>query len=198
MSEGSHDAFEMELLQGNLLGVETLDALKTLERRITKFRYAQLQRHPIQGSWDYRHLKSIHRELFQDLYPWAGQDRYTMGLHRVFCKGSTCFTPAERLPEVSERLFGALADENFFRGLPHPEFVRKMAIFMNGLNLLHPFREGNGRVQRIFMESLAETAGYALDFTEVSQSMMVQAAILGSKGRLEGYEVLLARYSEPL
>ncbi len=45
------------------------------------------------------------------------------------------------------------------------------------LNAAHPFREGNGRTQRVFMEQLADRAGHELDFTIVSKERMAQASI---------------------
>jgi cell filamentation protein len=66
-----------------------------------------------------------------------------------------------------------------------------MASFMNGLNILHPFREGNGRTQRIFMEKLAKNAGFDLDFSKVSKEIMIQASIQGSKGNTKGFEIII-------
>jgi cell filamentation protein len=41
---------------------------------------------------------------------------------------------------------------------------------------LHPFREGNGRVQRLFIEYLAENAGYRVDFSQVTDKQMIEAS----------------------
>lgn len=43
------------------------------------------------------------------------------------------------------------------------------------INALHPFREGNGRCQRIFIESLAKINGIYLDLTNVSKIDMIIA-----------------------
>ncbi|KPB68023.1 Cell filamentation protein Fic [Pseudomonas ficuserectae] len=45
--------------------------------------------------------------------------------------------------------------------------------------MIHPFREGNGRVQRILFEHLALSAGYELDWATVSQEEWVRANIDG-------------------
>lgn len=44
------------------------------------------------------------------------------------------------------------------------------------INALHPFREGNGRSQRIFIESLAKINGIYLDLTNVSKMDMIIAS----------------------
>lgn len=41
---------------------------------------------------------------------------------------------------------------------------------------IHPFREGNGRVQRAFVEILADRAGYEVDFSDVGQDEMIGAS----------------------
>ncbi len=55
---------------------------------------------------------------------------------------------------------------------------------MNGLNILHPFREGNGRAQRIYMKYLAKNAGYELNFEHISSEEMVYASIEGAQGNV--------------
>ena len=60
-----------------------------------------------------------------------------------------------------------------------------------GLNILHPFREGNGRTQRLFVELLAQNAGYPIDLSTVSKTTTIQACILGAKGKLTGFEKII-------
>ena len=49
------------------------------------------------------------------------------------------------------------------------------------LNGVHPFREGNGRTQRVFISELAQRAGHQLDFSVVSRERMIQAGIAGNE-----------------
>ena len=42
---------------------------------------------------------------------------------------------------------------------------------------MHPFREGNGRAQRIFIERLATKAGYELNFDKISPEEMLEASV---------------------
>jgi cell filamentation protein len=48
---------------------------------------------------------------------------------------------------------------------------------MAELNFIHPFREGNGRAQRLFIIELARAAGHRLDFSVVSGERMMLASI---------------------
>ena len=75
-----------------------------------------------------------------------------------------------------------MKDEDYFKGQTKEDFIESVSIFMNGLNILHPFREGNGRVQRIYMEYLATNAGFVLSFQNITADEMVAASIKGAKG----------------
>jgi cell filamentation protein len=75
------------------------------------------------------------------------------------------------------RLFGQLARENYLRGLPADEFGNKAAHFLAELNAIHPFREGNGRTQLVFLAMLARGAGYILDFDRLRAPDMMRAMI---------------------
>jgi cell filamentation protein len=138
------------------------------------------------GSFDATHLKAIHRHLFQDVYEWAGHTRDEQVL---LSDGSIANEPVLRRiggkpfmdgPEIAaglDRISRKLAEENFLRGLPRKEFSSRAADVMIDLNGVHPFREGNGRTQRVFMEALAQQAGQVLDFSVVSRERMIQASI---------------------
>ena len=52
----------------------------------------------------------------------------------------------------------------------------RLAHYLSEINALHPFREGNGRAQRLFIEYLAENAGYRVDFSQVTDKQMIEAS----------------------
>ena len=183
--------FDKQLLASNLVGAKSLEQLSERERLVTDSRTRELKSNPIKGNFDYEHLKEINKYLFKDVYVWAGMDRYDIGIRGDFRKGDTHFTPGDKLPEVSKSLFDALQKENYFKDLSKDDFTKSAASFMNGLNMLHPFREGNGRTQRIYIEELANHAGYNLDLSKASKSMTIQASILAGKGHLQGLEKII-------
>lgn len=59
----------------NKLNIRDKDELFEAEKQLTFVRLQELQRNPLEGSFDFDHLKAIHRYIFQDLYDWAGQER---------------------------------------------------------------------------------------------------------------------------
>jgi len=172
------------LLASNLVQASTLEQLYNKEKILTSAKMIALRKTSIVGQLDYQHLKNIHHFLFVDVYSWAGKDRYEANITAVFGKGTTHFTPYDKLPLVSTALFEALKDEAYFNGQNLDAFAKSAASFMNGLNILHPFREGNGRTQRIFMEYVAKNAGYVLSFHNITAYEMLKASIVGAQGNI--------------
>lgn len=176
--------FDKELLASNQLEAKTLEQLYEKEKTLTNAKMIALQNEPVVGCLDYEHLKDMHTFLFTDVYNWAGKDRYEASISADFGKGTTLFTAYDNLPSVSKSLFNALKEEQYFQGQDIKTFAKSAAVFMNGLNILHPFREGNGRVQRVFMEYVAKEAGYVLSFKNITAEEMLKASIVGAKGNI--------------
>jgi cell filamentation protein len=78
-----------------------------------------------------------------------------------------------------------LAREDFLRGLDRPEFVDQLTHYTSELNAIHPFREGNGRTQRVFLELLARDAGYHLDWSRTTEHENVEACVAAIEGDLK-------------
>ena len=87
-----------------------------------------------------------------------------------------------------KKLFDDLAKENYFKGLDADAFAAKAAHFLAELNAIHPFREGNGRVQLSFLLLLAENAGHVLDLDRLDPGSFMDAMIAS----FDGEEGLLA------
>jgi cell filamentation protein len=158
-----------------------------LETDLVAIRLAELRsRNAPAGNFDAAHLRAIHRQLFQDVYEWAGRTRDE---RVVLSDGTVASEPNLRKPDgqpfmAGDQIPAALAaietrlrEGSFLRGLPREEFAERAADLMAELNAVHPFREGNGRTQRVFVEHLAHAAGHDLDFSVVSKERMIQASI---------------------
>lgn len=52
----------------------------------------------------------------------------------------------------------------------------RLSHYLGEINVFHPFREGNGRSQRLFIEYLAKQAGFSVDFSQVSDKQMIEAS----------------------
>ncbi|TEB07761.1 Adenosine monophosphate-protein transferase VbhT [Pelotomaculum schinkii] len=70
--------------------------------------------------------------------------------------------------------------------------------FISEINMLHPFREGNGRVQRLFIQYLAENAGYQVDFSQVTDKEMIEASAEAFACHYGKMDALFQRITTPL
>ncbi|MBR6690371.1 MAG: hypothetical protein IKL65_03470 [Bacilli bacterium] len=59
----------------NKLGITNMDELKEAEKTIVRKKLAYLYLKPIEGNFDVKHLLDVHRFIFEDIYPFAGEFR---------------------------------------------------------------------------------------------------------------------------
>ena len=71
------------------------------------------------------------------------------------------------------------------------------SIFYQRTNELHPFREGNGRTQRLFVSELCRHAGYELDFSSIDTDLLMIATIQAAHGVEDLLRQLLADALKP-
>ena len=154
----------------NKLGIEDAEKLHIAEREITSLRIANAKISIIKGEFDLLHLKKIHKYIFGDIYEWAGEIRWVN-----IAKGNM-FCSYEYIEANADSLFNRLRRENYLKDAAREEIPFRLAYYLSEINVLHPFREGNGRVQRLFIEYLAENAGYSVDFSQVTDRQMIEAS----------------------
>lgn len=74
-------------------------------------------------------------------------------------------------------LFTELHKEDCLRPIGNrDEMAGRLAYYMGELNVIHSFREGNGRTQRIFFGYLASNAGWSLSFENTTKRHMADAS----------------------
>jgi cell filamentation protein len=160
----------------NKLDIRDKKKLDQWERLMTAKRHLQLMARPLSGSFDLAHLQRIHKHLFQDVYEWAGQIRKV-----VISKPPTLFCLPRMIESEADRIFGELRDERYLTRLDAQNFAERAAYYLSEINVLHPFREGNGRTQREFIRCLGLKSGYVIDWAVADKDdlkeAMVEAAI---------------------
>jgi cell filamentation protein len=171
----------------NRFGATNHDELERLEGSFVEARATEIALgHGRKGQFDADHLRAIHRHLFQDVYEWAGHTRDervplsdgTIASEPVMHKpGGADFLIGRFIPDALDGFAKMLRDADYLRGLSRGDFAARAADIMAFLNAIHPFREGNGRTQRIFLQELAQDAGHGLDFSVVSKERMIAASI---------------------
>lgn len=161
----------------NKFDIRDEEKLKKVEADITFAKATILESNPISDKFDLEHYKAIHRFLFEDIYVWAGSFR-TVDM----AKKGTSFCSADQFDDVTKNCFGRLAENNLFSDLDRDEFIDAIVDFYCVTNMLHPFREGNGRTQRIFISQLIHHNGYDFDFSDIDSDDLMIATIQAANG----------------
>ena len=141
----------------NKLGITNSAELAREEERISKKKAVELFE---SGSLDklapgrFASLQAIHKALFEDIYDFAGELR-TVNL----AKGNFRFAPLMYLE-------AALANIDKMPQSTFDEIIEKYA----EMNIAHPFREGNGRSTRIWLDHILKTEiGKVMDWSKVDK-----------------------------
>lgn len=175
----------------NKLGLVDERALEAAEIKLTQARIEDYE--PDFDDFSLPALRAIHFHLFQDLYDWAGDIR-TVDISR----GGTRFANVSRIEPEADKLFQQLAREAYLVGLPREQFLARLAHYYSELNVIHPFRDGNGRAQRLMFEVFSINAGYALRWEPISRAEWIAANIAAYHCKLAPLTELLGRALTPI
>ncbi|MBE6537178.1 MAG: cell filamentation protein Fic [Ruminococcaceae bacterium] len=163
----------------NKLNIRDEEKLEQIEAQITFAKAVLLEEKAIDDQFDFTHFKKIHEFLFCDLYDWAGQVR------RVdISKKRTKFLDADSIEDIATKCFAKVTN-GYLEGLTFEEFAIRIAYLYNDINYIHPFREGNGRTQRIYFTELIRHYGYDINFSEVDTDELMIATIQASNGVMD-------------
>ena len=149
----------------NLLGIkskremdqaEAQEQLRTLEELVRI--YDQTHRFTAAD------VRKIHKMWLEPIYAWAGNYRQVN-----LSKGDFPFAAANQIPRLMiEFEKGPLREYTPCRFTEMSEIARAIAVVHTELLLIHPFREGNGRVTRLLAVLMALQAGLPpLDFGNI-------------------------------
>jgi len=183
------------LVLRNKLGISDLRKLEDAERRFTWMRRQQIEENPTTGDFDLAHLQQIHRRLFADVFDWAGELRTV-----VLSKGDSTFYAASDFSPGAEFTFGYLHDGPLLESRPINDdlFIVNAAELLSRINYLHPFREGNGRAQRAFLDQVAAQSGRTMSWRNVSAMDHTRAFIRAHQaGNGEPLQDLIAQVVAP-
>lgn len=155
----------------NKLGITDANELRDAEYRLAAVRRSEIARGlaPIAATYDAEHLKALHGWLFQDIYDWAGRFR------DVPISKMTDFAPLDRIDGCLQNAARLIAETRWGQ-LTDDRFAPAAAEVFGWVNWAHPFRDGNGRASRTFMDAVARISGRWLDYSAVSQAVWVQRA----------------------
>ncbi|MES2658801.1 MAG: Fic family protein [Verrucomicrobiota bacterium] len=134
---------------------------------------------PVGGEFDLPHLMAIHRYLFQDVCGWAGETR-TVDI----AKGGSRFGSYHFISSYLKSIFSKLAEErkSWNRSFRDGDLSGRLAEYLGEINAVHPFREENGRTQRVFIGELAAAHGLVIRWDRMTPGEMLEASIASFGG----------------
>lgn len=171
----------------NCLGISRdPEAFEAALSKHTGYRIAELQFKPdlIEQTFDRKHLSALHKHITQDVFEWAGKMRdesvtiegETIGPVKTMAKlGGAQFDDEAKLKAGFVQL-EKMTNVEKAREMDHKAFSRHAAEIFTHLNWMHPFREGNGRVQREFIRQYAASSNHELDFRYITQGRMYEVS----------------------
>ena len=177
----------------NHFGLRDPAALAQRERNASTIRLWELRARPLAGGYDLPHLQAFHRHIFGDVYPWAGELRTV-----AIGKDNTMFALPDRIAPYLSDVLAAVPRENYLRGLPPDRLADRLTYYLAEINAVHPFREGNGRAQRAFIDQLSAEAGHHLAWDRLSPDRNVATAIAAMRGDLTPLREALAGVMVPV
>lgn len=141
----------------NKLGIDNSADLAREEERISKEKAVQLFEKGLLDRMDagtFSSLRAIHKYLFEDIYAFAGE------LRKVnLSKGNFRFAPLMYLDAALENI-----DK-----MPQSTFDEIIEKYVE-MNIAHPFREGNGRSTRIWLDCILKAEiGQVIDWSRVDK-----------------------------
>lgn len=163
----------------NLLGANSSKELREREPQVVFANELELESLDIPRTNDLEELQLLHEQLFKGVYDWTGKIR-TVDIKKNQ-DDAHFFLIVNKISYAARYVFGELANENFLRGLVQEKFIERLAYYYDQLNFIHPFREGNGRVQRVFWSRVARDAGYDIDWSAIVGVENDEASRIGAE-----------------
>lgn len=163
----------------NKLGITNQKLLGDLETNLLNDTYAYFLNLLEQNQilFDLPLLFKIHSYFLGTLYGWAGKIR-TVDIS----KNGVLFTSAQYIKTALKEFEKVLQANTIQSKDTKQKIAEKMAIIHCEFNAIHPFREGNGRTIRLFLDLMTFRHGYLfIDYAKSSQKNYIKACVAGMR-----------------
>lgn len=169
---------EEEILK-NKLGITDQKALEDIETLLLKDTYVHF--FPLlrgrKLKFNVKLILEIHKYFLGTLYSWAGKTRTV-----EISKNGVLFCASLQIKKALQN-FNQILQDNMPLSKDDKKIVsEKLAIIHCEFNAIHPFREGNGRTIRLFLDLLAVNSGYGLiDYSKALKKNYIKACVSGMR-----------------
>src|SRR3989338_6078721 len=117
----------------------------------------------------------IHKYFLSTLYDWAGKSRTVEISKRgiLFCASSYIKKALQDFDKILKKNMPSFKDKR-------KTISKKLAVNHCKYNAIHPFKKGNGRTIRLFIDLLAVNSGYSLiDYSKAPKLNYIKACVAG-------------------
>ncbi len=180
----------------NKLGITNNEDLEKVERMSTSYKLAKLYLDPGKQTFDINHYLSIHKYLFEDIYDFAGKIRNENIQKTIpFCIPQVIYEYLDNTLKDAYHKANNINDKD--------ELLVFFTKLYSDLDIIHPFREGNGRCEREYLRQFMDYVceknnlkAYYLDYSKINREKYLEAVIKADA--LCEYEDLLEIFSSIL
>ena len=170
----------------NLVDITDPDDLLFFESAAVLKRAKELEAQPIVVHYA-ASLLDINRYLFQDVYHWAGQKRTV-----EISKQGKPFFPTSYFDNGFAYIDTLILEYRKINVADKTKLAKTLALLLDNINYLHPFREANGRTQREFIRVLALEKGYTLNLNPPDNLEVYERYMTGTiDGDVEKLAILI-------
>lgn len=156
----------------NKLEIKDKELLDEYERRIVSLKLFIITHTKFSDRFDANHLKEIHNFLFSEVYGFAGEFR-----EENLAKGDFRFAGCDYIVSEIERILKPITNFDAYKDATLDEISEKIAYYVSEINVIHPFREGNGRTYREFVRQFAAKCGWNLEWSKCTYEDIYNASI---------------------
>ena len=137
--------------------------------------------------FDFSLIFEIHRFFLNTLYSWAGKTR-TIDISK-----DGMFFASVKYIDSSLKDFEQILRKNIpVEKDTKRRFAQKLAVIHNEYNAIHPFREGNGRAVRLFLDLLVVKFGYnPIDWSKKQKNKYIEACVKGMSQKNKQMEQII-------
>lgn len=154
----------------NKLGIRNAKELDKAENDIVSIKLLLIENIDY-GKFDLNSLFKIHKNLFGDIYRWAGKPRKIniYKRERVLDGMSVSYSDYSKIKDELNIVFNRFESLNW-SAMTLDEKARNLSLFTADIWHIHPFREGNTRTSITFMELFAKSKNINLDYSLFRQN----------------------------
>ena len=157
----------------NKLNIRNQEELKEYEKKVVALKLLSIMKavyEKFENNFNEERLRFIHKYLFSEVYDFAGEYR-----EENITKDNFKFSDYRYIKDNIKIIMEKISLDKL-TNLTEDELVRFISSIMTDLNVLHPFRDGNGRATREFIRELLEYLGYEIDFFLIDYDKIIEAS----------------------